>query len=169
MFITKNVSCTTKLVMTPLQSCCVQCLLDLCEFYNLLTLVINYYTFNRSTTTYLIHPKKFFGMGMSYAGGTLKDRPTKTNYRRFRAHYGTSPGVCALLWNLIKPVVDPGVFFSHLLWGILFLKVYGSESVLASKVGVTEKSFREKVWTVVMAIASVKNSVVSKTSMLSFY
>ena len=96
--------------------------------------------------------------------------------RRWMASFGTTPVVCAILWRRIDPersfeeqsgkqthqYVKP----VHLLWALLLLKVYGTESVMRSMVGtkeqpVTEKSFRK--WTVlfVRAISFLESDVVS--------
>jgi hypothetical protein len=42
----------------------------------------------------------------------------------------------------------------------MFLKVYGTESVLAGKIGVDEDTYRDHMWPVVRAIASLKLQVV---------
>lgn len=115
------------------------------------------------TMPYEIHPSIFYERGLQLAGTTQPNANdvNKTNMRRFRANYGTSPGVCAILWNLIKPVLPRWFKFPHLLWGLIFLKVYATESVIAPKLGVDEKTYRDYVWPVVKAIASVKSKVVS--------
>lgn len=41
------------------------------------------------------------------------------------------------------------------------MKVYGTEAVMASKIGVDEKTYRGHAWPVVKAIASMKTKVVS--------
>lgn len=99
---------------------------------------------------------------MVYASRPLTSEPNKKNWNRFRSHYGTSPGVCAILWNDIKPVLPGYLQFTHLLWALMFLKVYASESVLASKIGVVEDTYRDKIWPIVKAIASLKQKVVSE-------
>ena len=43
---------------------------------------------------------------------------------------------------------------------MMFLKVYGTESVLAGKIGVDEDTYRDHMWPVVRAIASLKLQVV---------
>jgi len=44
---------------------------------------------------------------------------------------------------------------------MMFMKVYGTEAVMASKIGVDEKTYRGHAWPVVKAIASMKTKVVS--------
>lgn len=50
--------------------------------------------------------------------------------------------------------------YTHLLWALLFLKVYGTESVLSSKCNCDEKTFRTKVWSILKALDGVKPSVI---------
>jgi hypothetical protein len=91
---------------------------------------------------------------------------------RYRAHFGTSPGVCALLWNEISTIVPRKYCFKHVLWGLMFLKVYATEPVLAGKIGVDEDTFRDHIWVVIRAIASCKSRLVSlilMTVTLKFY
>jgi hypothetical protein len=48
------------------------------------------------------------------------------------------------------------------LWGLLFLKVYETDSVLAGIVGgIDEKTFRKWKWIIVKAISNLKGRVVS--------
>ncbi len=115
---------------------------------------------------YRVHPKLFFQKGMSFA--ERGPEFTAANYSRFRSHFGTSPGVCSILWDHIQPTLalDLQATFSHLLWALMFLKVYSSESVLAGKCNaVDEKTYREKVRPIVEAIAKIKPKIVSKTLM----
>mmetsp|Transcript_13384 Transcript_13384/g.25123 ORF Transcript_13384/g.25123 Transcript_13384/m.25123 type:complete len:294 (+) Transcript_13384:69-950(+) len=113
--------------------------------------------------SFLIQPSTFFLRGMVYAGNNEKMENIQfnaTNYSRFRSHYGTSPGVCAICWNQIANTLPQHMVYSHLLWALMFLKVYATESVLASKCGVDEKTYRDKVWTIVKCIASIKRRVI---------
>jgi len=48
-----------------------------------------------------------------------------------------------------------------LLWASHFLKTYGTESTLASQIGVDEKTFRKWTWILVYAIADLAPEVVS--------
>jgi len=65
--------------------------------------------------------------------------------RRFRAHYGTTPGICAFLWPRLEVFsLSPKPEYFHLLWALLFLKLYDTEEVLAGMVGgVDEKTYRK--------------------------
>jgi hypothetical protein len=112
---------------------------------------------------YKVKPSVFFWRGMTIAGNPpIEKIPlTPRNYARFRAHFGTSPGVCAVCWNMIEGRLPGNFFYTHLLWALLYLKVYATESVLASKCMCDEKTFRDKVWVVLKTIDSSKCQVVS--------
>ena len=56
--------------------------------------------------------------------------------------------------------------FFHILWTLLFLKLYMSESVLSGLVGVDEKSYRKWIWIFTPKIAQLKSKIVSNTSFL---
>lgn len=54
-------------------------------------------------------------------GGRTKD---------FTSLFGVSPEVCALTWNLFDLDGAPNLMFKHLLWALMFMKVYAKLSVL---------------------------------------
>ncbi len=112
---------------------------------------------------WIVPPSIFFQRGMLICKHSFDAPINKTNLRKFRAHFGTSPGVCALLWNRIQPNLNipGGASFLHLLWALLFMKTYGTEENLSSKVKVDEKSYREKIWPTIVAISGLKDYVVS--------
>jgi len=45
---------------------------------------------------------------------------------------------------------------NHLLWGLMFLKVYGTEPIHASIVGANEKTFRKWQWLIITALSNIK-------------
>mmetsp|Transcript_2828 Transcript_2828/g.5293 ORF Transcript_2828/g.5293 Transcript_2828/m.5293 type:complete len:149 (-) Transcript_2828:623-1069(-) len=112
-----------------------------------------------------IKPSTFFQRGLTlvFCGHELIQNIelNATNYRHFRSHYGVSPGTCAVCWNLIEHTLPRNLVYTHLLWALMFLKVYGTESVLSTKCNCDEKTFRTKVWIILKAIDSMKSSVVS--------
>jgi hypothetical protein len=88
--------------------------------------------------------------------------------------FGTSPEMCARLWRMLDPFasIPKGVHQRHLLWALMFLKLYCAESVLCTLAGgetgqaVDEKTFRKWCWLFVEAISDLQYSVVStRTSM----
>ena len=49
----------------------------------------------------------------------------------------------------------------HLLWALMFLKLYAAECVLASIAAVNEKTYRKWAWAFVDALADLHTQVVS--------
>lgn len=91
-----------------------------------------------------------------------------TEYRHFRAHFGIAPSTCALLWKAVSHnhyILPPKGQPEHLLWALLYLKLYDSDEVLADLVGVDVKTFCKWSWSFVLAIAKLKPQVVSILSM----
>jgi len=66
-----------------------------------------------------------------------------TDDRRFLATFGVSPLVCLTIWNLLIGTghLPEGAFEYHLLWGLLFLKLYCAETIHAAIVSCDEKTF----------------------------
>ena len=89
-------------------------------------------------------------------------RSHTTFIRKFRAHFGTTPQICEKLWKMLDPCdqINERAKLKHLLWALLFMKIYGTESVLSSLVGVSEKTFRKWVWLFVEAISYLESEVV---------
>ena len=85
---------------------------------------------------------------------------------RFRALFGTSPSVCAVLWDrcveVDKPGVSEGAVPCHLLWALALLKQYsGDDLLLALMGGVYPKTFRKWSWMFVDVISFLQGDVVS--------
>ena len=76
--------------------------------------------------------------------------------RRFRSQFGISPVICARIWNSLGEVKPNGFEPKHLLWGLLFLKVYSTESVHATIVNTCERTFRKWSWKAVDLLAAMK-------------
>ena len=84
--------------------------------------------------------------------------------RRFRAFFGASPEVCSQLWDHLSPseTINRLARPKHLLWALVFLKVYASESVLCTLVSCPdEKTFRKWTRVFVDEISYLENSIVS--------
>lgn len=103
----------------------------------------------------------FFRRGLKYLKKEFdSNQVTKTNHRDFRAGFGISPDVCSWVWTQIhedKSNLSP----EYLLWALLFLKVYKTETVHASIVETDEKTFREKVFKINELILSLSVDIVS--------
>jgi hypothetical protein len=88
-----------------------------------------------------------------------------TDERRFLATFGVAPVVCLTIWNLLIETgnLPPSSFEYHLLWGLMFLKLYCAESIHAALAGCDEKTFRKWSWAFVDAISFLKERVVSES------
>lgn len=75
--------------------------------------------------------------------------------RKFRAFFGVSSTICAILWNLIEQE-HANSETKHLLWCLFFLKNYNIEHVNASIFEVDEKTYRLWVWRFIRMLASLK-------------
>jgi hypothetical protein len=87
---------------------------------------------------------------------------SESEKRRFHATFGTGAEICSLLWAKIDfSTVPLGAKPKHLLWGLMFLKLYCSESVHCTIAGgVDETTFRKWSWIFVEAIAVLHEDLV---------
>jgi hypothetical protein len=80
---------------------------------------------------------------------------------RFRGLFGAPSVVIAEIWERIIPMVEEKTYRKHLLWGLIFLKVYSIEEVHCALVGhPTKKDFRQKSWHIVEMIAGLKETII---------
>ena len=78
---------------------------------------------------------------------------SETRDRRFRSHFGVTPEICGHIWDALLDLPKAAEKM-HLLWGLMFLMLYGTESVNASMAGgVDESTFRNWSWFFVEAIS----------------
>lgn len=68
-----------------------------------------------------------------------KERAPATEDRKFRALFGCSVAVAKVIWDLLneEDLVPQGGKLIHLLWALLFVKVYPTEETLTSLCGDT--------------------------------
>ncbi|KAF0702403.1 hypothetical protein AaE_015956 [Aphanomyces astaci] len=81
-----------------------------------------------------------------------------TNARRFVALFGTTLYVTSVLWAKLEPHPRGGQP-RHLLWALMFLKVYGTEHVHATIAAVDEKTYRKWSWTYIKALEDLTEVV----------
>lgn len=74
---------------------------------------------------------------------------TVVGMSRFKAHFGVSPSICSMAWNHLKQDLPRDYNEMHLLWALLFLKCYNTDSVNCGMAGCDEKTFRYRVWFVI--------------------
>lgn len=75
---------------------------------------------------------------------------------RFRALFGVNHQVCAALWEKIGQKLLQGACLRHLLWSLLFLKVYATEPVNRQLTGADEKTFRKWSWKFVQLVSDLE-------------
>lgn len=83
--------------------------------------------------------------------------------RRFVSTFGTDPIVVTVVWRLLLPwrQRQRGIKPQHLLWALMFMKLYTVETTVSSMAGVTEKTYRKWAWRFVEAIGRLSGKVVS--------
>ena len=113
-----------------------------------------------------VSAQTFYEKGLEYCGRSHNTHLNEVNKMRFLAHFGTTPGICAYLWKTITlHPKDPSPKYFHLLWALLFLKLYETESVLAGMVGgVDEKTLRKWVWFMLEKIDGLKPRIIRFTN-----
>ena len=79
--------------------------------------------------------------------------------------FGVSRPIVAQIW-LMTHEKPQGTHVKHLLWALIFLKLYASESIHASLAGVDEKTFRKWSWVWIKTIATLE-IVLSHVSILT--
>lgn len=84
-----------------------------------------------------------------------KNRPST---RDFVAMFGVTARVCAVVWNITS--FDDDIKLVHLLWALMFLKMYEKEAILSAIVGVDRKTYRDKVWRVLSGLEAKASLVV---------
>lgn len=62
--------------------------------------------------------------------------------RRYLGTYGVSPYVAAKAWNLEKADLPASAEPQHLLWELIFLKIYKNEHINGALAGADENTFR---------------------------
>ena len=74
--------------------------------------------------------------------------------RIFKAHFGLSPLVIAAVWNRLEDeaLLPANGTPLHLLWTLLFLKLYNTAAVLSTMCGTTAKTYRQWVWKLLQGI-----------------
>ena len=105
-------------------------------------------------------PQSFFTLGMSY----MNRKPIfdGESERRFRSTFGTTPNIINQIWHRIEPLLASESRHRHLLWALMFLKLYKNESASSGMMGgVSEKTFRHHVWIVLAAIDKIKSDVIN--------
>ena len=76
--------------------------------------------------------------------------------RRFSALFGATPIACNRAWKMIENYLPPGCLPKHLLWAMIFIKIYATEHVNATITESDEKTFRKWVWIILNSSSNLK-------------
>ena len=85
----------------------------------------------------------------------------KSRRGTFASFFGCNEHVCTLTWNMFDLGDLPNVTFKHLLWALMFLKIYAVDSILCQLCGVSSATFRKYRDVMVQRIAALRVQVVS--------
>ena len=101
-----------------------------------------------------LHPVHFYVLANQICkNANFEQRQRFSNGSVFVQHFGASAAVCSDVWRYATLV--PGTRPVHILWALLFMKTYLTETILCSIVGVTVKTFRKWIWPVIRSIAAM--------------
>ena len=92
-----------------------------------------------------------------------KVRSTQTEDVEFRATFGCHVLIVRSIYKLLysEDLLPEGGKLEHLLWALMFLKIYAGFKDLASRAGVDEQTFKKWSWLFVLAIANLESIMVS--------
>jgi hypothetical protein len=109
-------------------------------------------------------PAVFLWHGRELMGNAEKDPllAQRTVVARFHSLFGTSPILCTHLWGRLDLHVEilRAARAKHLLWALLFLQHYASNTLHTTIAGADEKTFRKWVWMFVVIISNLHAKVI---------
>ena len=114
------------------------------------------------STSLLRYAREIWGRDSS------KERSQRVEDRRFWEFFGISVVVAKSVWRRLSSIsqIPFGGEPKHMLWALLFMKVYPKEGVMCKLINVKDpKTFRGRVKDFIEAIADLESDVVS----YSFY
>ena len=88
---------------------------------------------------------------------------------RYLSTFGIEPKVTVALWNAIleSRLFTHDILKVHLLWTLMFLKVYSNIGILSNMADCDVKTYRDWTWTVILVIDSLYDTKVSLNSHLN--
>ena len=116
--------------------------------------------FARSTETEIIKTAR----EIWYRGKNSKVKAASSEDRDFLEFFGCGLSVVSEVWDVLQKedVLPEDGLTCHLLWALMFMKIYGKEKNLCTLAGgVDKKIFRKWAWLFIIAIANLESSVVS--------
>ena len=106
----------------------------------------------------------FFRVGNVLIGAKRERRTAAAAVERFKAFFKVHPRRCAEIFALIRnkmPENRKNIQPKHLLWTLHFMLTYDIERRIAPKLGTNRNTLREWIWPIMIAIAGLKDEVVS--------
>ena len=96
-----------------------------------------------------------------HAAAPILGRARKGRDGEFESFFWADATQIAFVWNCFT--WPPDIQLVHLLWALLFMKVYATTRILIRLVGqdISPATFRKKVWTVLDILAAQLPAVVS--------
>jgi hypothetical protein len=89
---------------------------------------------------------------------------SKLNDRTFIAFYGRNSAEVAEIWDSCNERVQPKAQPKHLMWTLMYMKLYNSMDVMCILLDTSKPTFEKWVWSWIGAIATKHADVVSKDS-----
>lgn len=103
-----------------------------------------------------VKPAMFEVLAATIMSNLQLSRARNTQDRRFHSFFGTSSVICSILWSSCLPLLEHNATPIHLLWVLMFLKMYNTEEVDASALaGCDEKTVRFWRWEMIKIIAEL--------------
>ena len=114
----------------------------------------------------------FEALGQQLEGYTISTS-NKIKRHRFVSFFGIDALIVSILWSMLVDAEDEimvrvdSVKPVYLLWALLFLKCYNTNTRNAAITGVDEKTFRHWSWILIEAMANFDREIVSTESIQS--
>ena len=106
----------------------------------------------------------FFVEGNKLINAKRERRTAAAAVELFKAFFKVHPRRCAEIFALIRnkmPENRKNIQPKHLLWTLHFMLTYDIERRIAPKLGTNRNTLREWIWPIMIAIAGLKDEVVS--------
>ena len=97
----------------------------------------------------IVDPAVFENFAAQYIKTYVQQNSPTVKHRIFTTTFGVSQDLCSNLWNFFDKKFQEEASPKHLLWALMFLKQYNTQSFTASIVDVDEKTYRKWVWKVI--------------------
>ena len=117
-------------------------------------------TFLEVIITPTIDVSSFLKLGMSlFSEAAQSDRSHVTQNQHFKLICGVHLTVSVIVWGELKQsmLVKDACKPKHLLWVLIFLKTYTTESSLVVAIGVDEKTLRKWIFIIIYAISDLED------------